>query len=106
MGAESMVEQRGYRAGPEIRLITDSRRVEHRQNRQRAIWKNNAEGDDKPLADSVVGLGIVQEWRAADRRRKRRHLFEANPATNLPALQQGAVPVMFAPLDARSMTCG
>ena len=80
MGAESMVEQRGYRAGPEIRLITDSRRVEHRQNRQRAIWKNNAEGDDKPLADSVVGLGIVQEWRAADRRRKRRHLFEANGA--------------------------
>jgi pyridoxal/pyridoxine/pyridoxamine kinase len=27
-------------------------------------------------------------------------------STNLPALQQGAVPVMFAPLDARSMTCG
>jgi hypothetical protein len=27
-------------------------------------------------------------------------------STNLPALQEGAVPVMFAPLDARSMTCG
>jgi hypothetical protein len=27
-------------------------------------------------------------------------------STYLPALQQGAVPVMFAPLDARSMTCG
>jgi hypothetical protein len=30
----------------------------------------------------------------------------ARLSTNLPALQQGAVPVMFAPLDARSMTCG
>jgi hypothetical protein len=27
-------------------------------------------------------------------------------STNLPALQEGAVPVMFALLDARSMTCG
>jgi len=27
-------------------------------------------------------------------------------STNLPALREGAVPVMFAVLDARSMTCG
>jgi len=33
-------------------------------------------------------------------------LFNCRLSTNLPALQEGAVPVMFALLDARSMTCG
>jgi len=32
--------------------------------------------------------------------------FKARLSTNLPALQEGYVPVMFAPLDARSVTCG
>jgi len=32
--------------------------------------------------------------------------FHNPPINNLPALQEGAVPVMFALLDARSMTCG
>jgi hypothetical protein len=34
------------------------------------------------------------------------HISHARLSTNLPALQEGAVPVMFALLDARSMTCG
>ena len=36
----------------------------------------------------------------------REYLYVPRLSTNLPALQQRAVPVMFAPLDARSMTCG
>jgi len=34
------------------------------------------------------------------------HPGKGRLSTNLPALQEGAVPVMFALLDARSMTCG
>jgi ribosome modulation factor len=53
-------EQRGYRVGLEVRL-TGLCSVKRRKHRQRAIWKGNAEGYDKPQADRVVGLGIVHE---------------------------------------------
>jgi hypothetical protein len=47
---------------------------------------------------------LIQE--AAARDQNALHQMQTRLSTNLPALQQGAVPVMFAPLDARSMTCG
>jgi hypothetical protein len=49
------------------------------------------------------GAGDVWTWTALEADTK---LIVSRLSTNLPALQQGDVPVMFAPLDARSMTCG
>ena len=46
----------------------------------------------------------IKDW--AHRNYGEAILMHSRLSTNLPALQQGAVPVMFAPLDARSMTCG
>jgi hypothetical protein len=60
IGSSSAPRNR-YRVALEVRLITNLRSFKHRKNRQRAIWKNNAEVHDKPLVDRVVGLDIVLE---------------------------------------------
>jgi hypothetical protein len=60
---------------------------------------------DKNVATAKAapdGAGDAWTWTALEAETK---LIVPRLSTNLPALQQGAVPVMFDPLDARSMTC-
>jgi hypothetical protein len=57
-------------------------------------------------ADAGFGEGAFDEFAHRVGFPGRQDIIVPRLSTNLPALQQGAVPVMFAPLDARSMTCG
>ena len=61
--------------------------------------------DDGSWRKTAVPVVDERQWNCK-RRTCYPHSNHPRLSTNLPALQEGAVPVMFALLDARSMTCG
>jgi pimeloyl-ACP methyl ester carboxylesterase len=72
-----------------------------------AFAANSDPGGVKDIGQSPVFTGfIARAQKEYERLSPTPDQYKPRLSTNLPALQQGAVPVMFAPLDARSMTCG